>query len=501
MLSGQTRVDLRRQNARTSAARAALQLAICAGSNRKGQASLLVGVVIRKRTSIRGAQARLTRGGVKTLAAMLLLGACAQQRQAEPAPVVQPAPARAWSAISLAELRSVAEAMPSHGLPAETRQIAEVDRLDAAAHHDAVAAAALDGEADALFIRFAQTFAQGATDPQSADPDWAIARAPSIDAAQMLAVARTLGGVAAMLDAQLPATPEYQQLEAELQRVTSEPQGATDASGLTREARLDHLRASLERWRWLARTMPVRRIDVLVPFFEARLVGFGPLGNHRVIVGVPRMPTPIFAAEIQSITLNPSWTPPNSIVLAELLPRFRRDPASAAAEDFEALDASGRVVDPALIDWRARPFPYVLRQRPGARNALGQVRFDMPNDFAIYLHDTPARNLFECADRTLSHGCIRVDDPVGLAADVLADPQWSRGALQAQIDEGATQIVRLEAPLPIYVLYLTAAMGADGAVRYADDVYGRNRALLQRLERSSVRTLAASDVGPVRCAG
>lgn len=415
--------------------------------------------------------------------------------------MIEPEPARAWSAISLAELRSVAEAMPLHGLPVETRQIAELDRLAAASHHDAAAAAALDAEADAVFIRFAQTFAQGAIDPQSIDQDWTIARAPSVDAAQMLEAVRTAGGVAAILNAQLPATLEYRQLEAELQRVTSEPQGATDANGLTREARLDHLRASLERWRWLPRTMPAQRIDVLVPFFEARLVGFGAVGNRRVIVGARRMPTPTFAAEIQSITLNPSWTPPNSIASAELIPRFRRNPAAAAAEGFEALDASGQVVDPALIDWRARPFPYVLRQRPGAGNALGRVRFDMPNPFAIYLHDTSGRNLFERSERTLSHGCIRVDDPVGLAADLLANTQWTRDALQAEINTGATQAIRLDAPLPIFILYITAAADADGVVYYADDVYARNRPLLQQLEHAPARTLAAHDVGPVRCAG
>lgn len=460
----------------------------------------------KRRFSSIGARTHLTqahprRGVAIALAAVLsLLGGCAQHPP-QPEPEIQPEPARAWSAASLAELRSVAEAMPGHGLPAETRQIAELDRLDAASQHDAAAAVALDAEADALFARYAQTFAQGALDPQSVDSDWVIARAPAAEAAAMLETVRTAGGAAAILNAQLPATPEYQHLEAELRRVASEAQGSTDANGLTRETRLDHLRASLERWRWLPRTMPAQRIDVLVPFFEARLVGFGAADNHRVIVGVRRMPTPTFQAEIQSITLNPSWTPPNSIVSAELLPRFRRNPAAASAEGFEALDASGRAVDPALIDWRARPFPYTLRQRPGAGNALGRVRFDMPNPFAIYLHDTPGRNLFERSERTLSHGCIRVDDPVGLAADVLANPQWSRDALQAEIDTGATQAIRLDAPLPIFILYVTAAADADGAVHYASDVYARNRPLLQQLEHVPARTLAALDVGPVRCAG
>jgi len=391
--------------------------------------------------------------------------------------------------------------MPTHGLPAETRWIAELDRLEAASHHDAAAAAALDREADALFMRIAQTFAQGATDPRSVDQDWTIARAPAIETAQMVDAVRASGGVAARLTAQLPSAAEYQLLESELQRVVSEPQGATDANGLTREARLEHLRATLERWRWLPRPLPPRRIDVLVPFFEARLVSPRPVANHRVIVGMRRMPTPTFAAEIQSITLNPSWTPPNSIVVAELLPRFRRNPATVAAEGFEVLDASGHSVDPNSIDWRAPTFPYVLRQRPGAGNALGRLRFDMPNRFAIYLHDTPARNLFERSDRMLSHGCIRVDDLVGLAAGVLGDRQWSADILQTAIDAGTTQTIRLDEPLAIYVLYFTAAADAEGVVRYADDVYGRDRALVQQLERSTARMQATLDGGPISCAG
>jgi murein L,D-transpeptidase YcbB/YkuD len=109
--------------------------------------------------------------------------------------------------------------------------------------------------------------------------------------------------------------------------------------------------------------------------------------------------------------------------------------------------------------------------------------------------------LFERSDRTLSHGCIRVDDPVGLAADVLANPQWSRDAVRAEIDTGATQTIRLDTPLPIFILYVTAAADADGVVHYASDVYARNGPLLRQLEHAPARTLAALDVGPVRCAG
>ena len=425
-----------------------------------------------------------------------VLAACINQT------IVEPPPTRTWSSTALADLHAAAEAAPVHGLPAEADWIRDIDRLDAASLRDARAAAALDAAADALFRRLASAYAIGAVDPATADPDWAILRPAPPDVSALLSAAREQGGAKAMLESLLPATGDYVALERELAIVQAEGPGAVDTRGLKREERLDRLRVNLERERWLPRTLPVQRMEVLIPFFEARLRDGAVISeSHRVIVGARRTPTPTFEARIQSITLNPSWSPPSSIILNELAPRFRRDPSLASSEGFDVLDAGGNSVDPAAVNWRARPFPYTMRQRPGPGNALGRLRFDMPNAYSIFMHDTPARTLFRREDRALSHGCIRVEEPVPLARAVLGSAEWGPEALHSAIDRGETQAIRLPQALPVFVLYRTARVDADGAIQYAEDIYGRDWALLRRLDENRPLPTVGLASGESECAG
>jgi murein L,D-transpeptidase YcbB/YkuD len=225
---------------------------------------------------------------------------------------------------------------------------------------------------------------------------------------------------------------------------------------------------------------------VRIAEFKLNLIREGqPLVTHNIIVGRPRTPTHVFSAQIESVTLNPDWEPPNSIAYGELLPRFRRNPGAAAAEGFEAIDSAGQVIDAASVDWTARPFPYRIRQRPGPQNALGSVRFNLPNPFAIYLHDTPSRNLFDRADRALSHGCVRVKDPVLLGEELFNDPAWTAAELQSAIDTGVMQETPLTDPVPVFFLYLTATTDADGAIVYLDDVYHRDDAIVRALDHNT----------------
>lgn len=381
------------------------------------------------------------------------------------------------------DLRAALAAAPAQGFAPETRTIAELDRLDQASARDAEAAAALDALADDALARLAAHFATGAVDPARVDPEWRLPRPAAPDLVALRASVATGASPSLLLNALLPPSAEYSALVGELALLQALPANDSDANGRSRDARIDAVRANLERWRWLPRELPARRIDVLVPFFELRLrdAAAAPIA-HAVIVGARRTPSPSFTAAISSITLNPTWTPPSSIVTNELLPRFRRDPGAAAADGFDVLDRTGQIVDPALVDWRARPFPYTLRQRAGAGNALGRLRFDLPNPYAVYLHDTPSRGLFARADRALSHGCIRVSEPETLAAAVLGDPAWSLEALQAAIEIGETQTIQAPSPLAIYILYLTAAPDASGAIAYADDIYRRDAPLLRALD-------------------
>lgn len=389
----------------------------------------------------------------------------------------------------------------AHGLRAENDAIELVDRLEPLSLREAEAAQRLDATADGLFARLARGFAIGGADPVRADPDWRIAPPPPPDLIALRRAVTDGANVADTLSALLPSAPEYVALTAELARVQAEAVGAVDANGVSKETRIDRLRASMERWRWLPRELPARRIDVLVPFYELRLRDSNSSTRHAVIVGARRTQTPSFVAAIETITLNPTWTPPSSIVQGELLPRFRRNPSAAAADNFDVIDSAGHVVDPADVNWRARPFSYTLRQRAGAGNALGRLRFDLPNPYAVFLHDTPSRGLFAREDRALSHGCIRVSEPVALTANVLADPLWEEAALNAAIDTGATQVITLGAPLPIYVLYLTAAPDENGVVRYAEDIYDRDRALLRTLDHEPILQMASRTGPRTECAG
>lgn len=433
--------------------------------------------------ALRKSAAGLPLRGMLSLLLFLWVAGCAGRA---PMPVPQPLPetppARIWSAAQLADLRAVAQAAPGHGFALESEAIAQIDRLEPLSLRDAEMARRLDATADAVFERLALSLAIGAFDPAEADPEWRIARPLPPDVAALRQSVVEGAAVTEALEGLLPVAPEYAALVTELARVQSEAEGARDADGISKEARVARLRASLERWRWLPRDLPTRRIDVLVPFFELRLRDAALSTSHAIIVGARGTQTPSFAAAIETITLNPTWTPPSSILLGELLPRLRRDPEAVAREGYDVMDSAGRVVDPAQVDWRARPFRYTLRQRAGPANALGRLRFDLPNPYAVFLHDTPSRGLFGRENRALSHGCIRVSEPVTLAADALADPLWDEAALNAAIDAGETQVITLGAPLPIYILYLTAAPDQEGVVQYAGDVYGRDAGLLRALD-------------------
>ena len=207
-----------------------------------------------------------------------------------------------------------------------------------------------------------------------------------------------------------------------------------------------------------------------------------------MVVGAPYHRTPVFSGEMTYIEINPYWNVPPSIARKELLPKIKADPGYLAANDFELLSDwsdSARVLDPHSIDWSAvtpERFTYKLRQGPGAGNALGHIKFMFPNQFNIYLHDTPARGLFARDVRDFSHGCIRVQDPEAFGSFVLdRQPGWSLDAINAAIATGKRQIVTLDAPLPVHIAYLTAWVNKDGTVHFRRDVYGRDAILAAAL--------------------
>lgn len=407
-------------------------------------------------------------------------------------------PARAeptWSEAALDDLEAVARAAPGEGLPREDAALAELAEFRHMQNVDPNADAQTDVAADALFASLARSFAQGGADPSRADPDWAIPLSPPPDVAA-LRDERARGALpSALLYPLLPQSAEYAALRQELARLEALPAGAAD-----RDARIGQLRASMERWRWLPRQFPERRLDVRIPQFE--LIALAPgldAQTHRAIVGARNDQTPSFVGTIGSLTFNPSWEPPSSIA-AELLRRFRQNPAAATREGFEAIDPQGRVHEASAVDWSARPFRYRLRQRPGPANALGRIRFDMADDYAIRLHDTPDRALFNRRVRALSHGCIRVEAPEDLAVRMLNSQAWTLEAVNEAIATGMQQSVALDETLPVYLLYITARADRAGAVTYADDIYRRDARVLTALDAPDVALARRADAQPQECA-
>jgi murein L,D-transpeptidase YcbB/YkuD len=172
-------------------------------------------------------------------------------------------------------------------------------------------------------------------------------------------------------------------------------------------------------------------------------------------------------------------------IVGEILAHVRSDPGYLARINMRVLDRSGRPVNPASIDfgrYTGASFPYVFRQEPGPQNPLGQIKLMFPNEHNVYLHDTPSRQLFDREQRTFSHGCIRVQDPIRLAELVLDDPRWTREALLAGIAAGGTRTIPLAQPLPVVIQYWTASTDLHGELHFYRDVYARDRPLLRALD-------------------
>jgi L,D-transpeptidase YcbB len=246
--------------------------------------------------------------------------------------------------------------------------------------------------------------------------------------------------------------------------------------------RVAQIAANMERWRWLPRMFERRFVVVNVPDQSLQFVEDGVVTlTSRVIVGRPQTPTPIFRASAVAVTANPPWNVPQSIAVKEILPKLKSNPNYLVSQDMILLN--GPAGDPAgvHVDWRkltANNFPYRIQQVPGTMNALGNLKLELPNRFDVYLHDTPGKAAFERAQRALSHGCIRVQQISPLAALALGgDRDAARSTLDAAIGTGTTQQIKLNDPLPIYVLYWTAMAEEDGSVAFRRDLYGRDRRL------------------------
>ena len=248
------------------------------------------------------------------------------------------------------------------------------------------------------------------------------------------------------------------------------------------ERRIEQIRASLERARWVLADLGNEFVVVNIAGFQLYLVRDGSIvWRTRVQVGRPYRRTPVFKAALTYLVFNPTWTVPPTILREDVLPAVRRNTEYLASRNIDVIDGGGRIVDPASIDWNGqRSFPYRFVQRPGPMNALGQVKFMFPNDHAVYLHDTPSRDLFERDSRAFSSGCIRVEYPHELAQQLLG-PKWDAARIDAVIAGGRTDTVFLDTPVDVLLLYWTAEVDETGRVVFWPDVYERDRGVIEEL--------------------
>lgn len=241
--------------------------------------------------------------------------------------------------------------------------------------------------------------------------------------------------------------------------------------------RIAQVRVNLERARWVLGKLADQDEFLLVnlPAFKTYLIRGGKVAwEARVQIGQEARQTPTFRAQLRTIVFNPSWTVPPTILAEDVLEGIRKGKDMIAEKKLKVLDAQGQEVDPGSVDWASadpNSFPYTLRQPPGPGSALGRIKFEFPNPYTIYLHDTPNRNLFKSESRTFSSGCIRVENPEQLAA-LLLDGQdgWNPAKIQEAIATEQTQNVQLERRPPVLIVYWTVTVGASG-VRYGPDVY------------------------------
>ncbi|HZB93636.1 MAG TPA: L,D-transpeptidase family protein [Stellaceae bacterium] len=234
-------------------------------------------------------------------------------------------------------------------------------------------------------------------------------------------------------------------------------------------ARIEQIRDNLERWRELPRLWPVNRIEVNAPAAWLTVIERGEPGlSMRAIVGADDHPTPVVRAWMGAVLFNPPWRIPDSIVRKEILPRLKHDPHYLERNHYVYVGAPGRSP---------------MEQLPGPDNALGRIKFELPNIYDVYLHDTPGHPLFSRVIRTLSHGCVRLEDPRQLALNVLGRGKttWSLQDIDGAIADGDTRRVPLAHGIPVYLLYWTAFVDPEGTVEFRDDIYGRDLRLAAAL--------------------
>lgn len=243
----------------------------------------------------------------------------------------------------------------------------------------------------------------------------------------------------------------------------------------------DKLMINMERQRWMPRDLGNPYVLVNIPDFVVKMYQNNKaVYTSKAVVGRKDRQTPAFTDKLRHIVMSPTWTVPATILRKDKLARLRANPGAFDGR-FEVVTPGGGVVSPSAINWHAvNPGNYALRQKPGKNNALGQVKFLFPNKYAIYLHDTPSKSLFNKTVRAFSSGCVRLQKPTEFAQVLLKNTEWNLPKIKRAMNQKREQWVNTPNTVPIYLVYWTVWATPEGKIRFAKDIYGKDAALLKQ---------------------
>lgn len=251
---------------------------------------------------------------------------------------------------------------------------------------------------------------------------------------------------------------------------------------------ISRLKVNMERFRWLPLQEPRKYIIVNIANFDLAMIeGSDTLISMRAIVGKDYRETPVFDARMTYIVFGPSWTIPPTILKNDVIPELLKGPEYLKQKNMKLLRYNGSEIAYSEIDWSKisrNNFPYMVKQNPGPENALGKVKFMFPNNYNVYIHDTPTRGYFARDDRAMSSGCIRVEKPFELAKLLLADsPEWPPEKIYTAMQQNKEQTAGLKTPVDVVLLYLTAWTDGNGRVQFRKDIYMRDVMILNALNQ------------------
>jgi murein L,D-transpeptidase YcbB/YkuD len=297
-------------------------------------------------------------------------------------------------------------------------------------------------------------------------------------------------------DATIYQAPLVDALKSFQRRFGREPDGRITAQTLADlnvplTSRVRQMQLTLERWRWLAVAPHAAPLVANIPEFRLRAYdeNYKVAFSMNVVVGKAYgHDTPVFGDSMAYVVFRPYWSVPYSIGRAEFLPKIARDPDYLAKKGFEVVDSKQNVVTsgtvtPEVLE-QLRSGKLFIRQTPGPKNSLGLVKFIFPNNYNVYMHDTPEQVFFSKSRRDFSHGCIRLEKPADVAVWVLRNnPGWDMDRVRAAMNGSTTQQVNLARPIPVLIVYGTAIVTEDGIVHFYDDIYGHDAALEKVLQK------------------